>query len=127
VRTRSRSRDFSVNELTEAAPDHSGLNVISQHLAPGGYEQVFALAQRSLKWHWLLRAKNDASTLEANASMRKLTLGGTRPASGLLPDQLAALRKNIQQPLNGLLFQQDRSLVWYSLLLRDLLSLQSIF
>ena len=70
-------------KLTEATPDHSSLTVVLQRLAPGVYEQVFALVLRALKRHGLLRGKKlgiDASTLEANASTRTLALDGY-PAS----------------------------------------------
>lgn len=68
-------RSFLHYDLTTATPDHSTLTLIRQRLAPEVYEQVFALVLRALKQHGLLRGTKlgiDASTLEANASMRSL-------------------------------------------------------
>ncbi len=68
-------RSFLRYDLTEPTPDHSTLSVIRTRLGDEVFEQAFALVLQALKRAGLLRGKNlgiDASTLEANASMRSL-------------------------------------------------------
>ena len=68
-------RKFLGYDLWEATPDHSSLTVIRQRLEPEVYRAVFDMVLRGLKRHRLLKGRNigiDASTMEANASMKSL-------------------------------------------------------
>lgn len=68
-------RQFLHYDLTEATPDHSSLSVIRRRLDVEVFQQVFALILAALKRSKLVRGKKlgiDASTMEANASMRTL-------------------------------------------------------
>jgi transposase len=68
-------RQFLGYELSEATPDHSSLTVIRQRLAPEVYRQVFDIVLVALKRHKLVKGRNigiDASTMEANASLKSL-------------------------------------------------------
>ncbi|MEX2610281.1 MAG: transposase [Gemmatimonadota bacterium] len=68
-------RQFLHYELHESTPDHSSLTVIRQRLGPEVFEKVFGLVLKALRDHKLLKGKKlgiDASTMEANASLRSL-------------------------------------------------------
>lgn len=68
-------REFLHYSLTEETPDHSSLSVIRKRLSAEVYRSVFALVLQALKQKKLLKGKRiaiDASTLEANASLRSL-------------------------------------------------------
>lgn len=68
-------RRFLHYDLTEATPDHSSLSVIRNRFDTEVFQQVFALVLSALKQHKLVRGKKlglDASTMQANASMRTL-------------------------------------------------------
>jgi transposase len=68
-------RAFLHYALTDATPDHSTFTVIRQRLAPEVYREIFGVILAALKEQKLVRGKRlaiDASTLEANASLRSL-------------------------------------------------------
>lgn len=100
-------RRFLHYELTEATPEHSSFTVIRKRLSPEVYHAIFGLVLAALKQHKLLRGKRlgiDASTLEANASLRSLEhrLTGEAygeyvkklaEAAGVDPEDAAAVRR----------------------------------
>lgn len=68
-------RKFLHYALTEATPDHSSLTVIGQRLGSEVYEGVFGVVLAALKKLGMVRGRYlgiDASTLEANASLRSI-------------------------------------------------------
>ena len=68
-------RGFLHYDLTEQTPHHSSFTRIRQRLSSQVYRDVFALVLSALKQHKLLKGKHlaiDASTMEANASLRTL-------------------------------------------------------
>jgi transposase len=68
-------REFLHYSLSEQTPDHSSLSVIRTRLSPDVYRAAFGLMLDALKQTKLLngtRIAIDASTLEANASLRSL-------------------------------------------------------
>ena len=68
-------RRFLHYELTEATPHHSSLTVIGRRLGSEVYEGVFGVVLGALKELGLVRGRYlgiDASTLEANASLRSI-------------------------------------------------------
>lgn len=69
-------RRFLRYDLVEATPDHSSLSVIRNRLPLEVYEEVFTFSLRPLRKAGLLKGEAigvDSSTLEANASLEKLT------------------------------------------------------
>lgn len=86
-------RQFLHYDLTEATPDHSSLSVIRNRLDIDVFQQVFALILAALKQHKLVKGKKlgiDASTLEANASMRSIQHQMTGEAYLAYVERLAA-------------------------------------
>lgn len=68
-------RQFLGYDLWEATPDHSSFTVIRKRLDEDVYRQVFDIVLGGLKQHKLIKGRNigiDASTMEANASKKKL-------------------------------------------------------
>lgn len=68
-------RQFLGYDLWEATPDHSSFTVIRKRLDEDVYRQVFDIVLGGLKSHKLIKGRNigiDASTMEANASKKKL-------------------------------------------------------
>lgn len=68
-------RQFLGYDLWEATPDHSSFTVIRKRLDEEVYRQVFDIVLGGLKSHKLIKGRNigiDASTMEANASKKKL-------------------------------------------------------
>lgn len=68
-------RQFLHYDLTENTPDHSSLSVIRDRLPAAVFQKVFSLILAALKQQKLVKGKKlgiDASTMEANASMRTL-------------------------------------------------------
>lgn len=68
-------REFLHYSLTESTPHHSSFTVIRKRLSSQVYRAVFALVLRALKEQKLLKGRHigiDASTIEANASLRTL-------------------------------------------------------
>jgi transposase len=69
-------RRFLRYDLVEATPDHSSLSVIRNRLALEVYEEAFTFSLRPLRKAGLLKGEAigvDSSTVEANASLEKLT------------------------------------------------------
>lgn len=69
-------RRFLRYDLVEATPNHSSLSVIRKRLALEVYEEAFTFSLRPLRKAGLLKGEAigvDSSTVEANASMEKLT------------------------------------------------------
>lgn len=69
-------RRFLRYDLVEATPDHSSLSVIRQRLPLEVFEEAFTFSLRPLRKAGLLKGEAigvDSSTMEANASMEKLT------------------------------------------------------
>lgn len=69
-------RRFLRYDLTEATPNHSSLSVIRQRLPLEVFEEAFSFSLRPLRKAGLLKGEAvgvDSSTLEANASLEKLT------------------------------------------------------
>ncbi len=69
-------RRFLRYDLVEATPDHSSLSVIRNRLPLEVYEEVFTFSLRALRKAGLLKGEAigvDSSTVEANASLEKLT------------------------------------------------------
>lgn len=69
-------RRFLRYDLVEATPDHSSLSVIRNRLPLEVHEEVFTFSLRPLRKAGLLKGKAigvDSSTVEANASLEKLT------------------------------------------------------
>jgi transposase len=86
-------RQFLHYDLTETTPDHSSLSVIRNRLDADVFQQVFALVLSALKRHKLIKGKKlglDASTLEANASMRSIQHRITGEAYQEYVERLAA-------------------------------------
>jgi transposase len=68
-------RQFLKYDLTELTPHHSSLSRIRQRLNDELYQQIFGLGVAALKQHKLIKGGNisiDASTIEANASLKSL-------------------------------------------------------
>lgn len=68
-------RQFLHYSLTETTPHHSSFTRIRQRLDDSVYDDVFGLILAALKEQNLLKGKNiaiDASTIEANASLKSL-------------------------------------------------------
>lgn len=99
-------RQFLGYSLCEATPDHSSFTVIRQRLGEQVYRQVFDLVLVGLETHKLLKGRNvgiDASTMEANASKKKLQnrlsgqdyleyVKGLAAEAGIDPENAAAVR-----------------------------------
>ena len=69
-------RCFLRYDLVEATPDHSSLSVIRQRLPLEVFEEAFTFSLRPLRKAGLLKGEAiglDSSTVEANASLEKLT------------------------------------------------------
>ena len=69
-------RRFLRYDLVEATPNHSSLSVIRKRLAREVYEEAFTFSLRPLRKAGLLKGEAigvDRSTVEANASLEKLT------------------------------------------------------
>lgn len=69
-------RRFLRYDLEEATPDHSSLSVIRKRLPLEVHEEAFSFSLRPLRKAGLLSGENigvDSSTMEANASLEKLT------------------------------------------------------
>jgi transposase len=69
-------RRFLRYDLTEGTPDHSSLSVIRQRLPLEVFEEAFTFSLRPLRKAGLLKGEAigvDSSTVEANASLEKLT------------------------------------------------------
>lgn len=69
-------RRFLRYDLTEGTPDHSSLSVIRQRLPLEVFEEAFTFSLRPLRKAGLLKGEAvgvDSSTMEANASLEKLT------------------------------------------------------
>jgi transposase len=69
-------RRFLRYDLVEATPDHSSLSVIRNRLPLEVYEEAFTFSLRPLRKAGLLKGEAigvDSSTVEANASLEKLT------------------------------------------------------
>lgn len=99
-------RRFLRYDLEEATPDHSSLSVIRKRLPLEVHEEAFSFSLRPLREAGLLPGENigvDSSTMEANASLEKLTRredGKTyreyvgelaAEAEGIDPENLAAV------------------------------------
>jgi len=84
-------RAFLGYALTERTPDHSSLSVIRRRIDLETHREVFVWVLKVLKQSGLLKGKTlgiDATTLEANAAMRKMW-GVGKPRS--LQDGIRAL------------------------------------
>jgi transposase len=69
-------RRFLRYDLAEATPNHSSLSVIRNRLSLDVYEEAFTFSLRALRKAGLLKGEAigvDSSTVEANASLEKLT------------------------------------------------------
>ena len=100
-------RQFLGYDLWEATPDHSSFTVIRKRLDEEVYRQVFDIVLGGLKTHKLIKGRNigiDASTMEANASKKKLEnrltgeayweyVKGLAAAEGVDTEDAAAVRR----------------------------------
>lgn len=104
-------RRFLRYDLVEATPDHSSLSVIRQRLPLEVFEEAFTFSLRPLRKAGLLKGEAigvDSSTVEANASLEKLTRREDGKSYREYIGELAAEAEGIDPEDNAAVAEFDR-------------------
>ena len=104
-------RRFLRYDLVEATPDHSSLSVIRQRLPLEVFEEAFTFSLRPLRKAGLLKGEAiglDSSTVEANASLEKLTRREDGKSYRAYVGELAAEAEGIDPEDNAAVADFDR-------------------